>query len=80
MLQNLAYKQTYGDNPVWKLYRRNHKGLYPPQKTRKLCIVSMQTYKIYVTSDTAFLIRLKFREPVWFVEILVPYVEMNILY
>ncbi|KAL6267374.1 hypothetical protein P5V15_000449 [Pogonomyrmex californicus] len=33
-----AYKQTYGDNPVWKLYKRNHKGLFPPRKTRKTCI------------------------------------------
>ncbi|EFN88100.1 28S ribosomal protein S18b, mitochondrial [Harpegnathos saltator] len=33
-----AYKQTYGNNPVWKLYKRNHKGLFPPTKTRKTCI------------------------------------------
>lgn len=33
-----AYKETYGDNPVWKLYRRNHKGQIPPKKTRKTCI------------------------------------------
>ncbi|XP_032677496.1 28S ribosomal protein S18b, mitochondrial [Odontomachus brunneus] len=33
-----AYKQTYGDNLVWKLYRRNHKGAIPPKKTRKTCI------------------------------------------
>lgn len=33
-----AYKQTYGDNPVWKLYKRNHKGQIPPKKTRRTCI------------------------------------------
>ncbi|XP_014468889.1 PREDICTED: 28S ribosomal protein S18b, mitochondrial [Dinoponera quadriceps] len=33
-----AYKQTYGNNPVWKLYRRNHKGALPPKKTREMCI------------------------------------------
>lgn len=33
-----AYKQTYGDNLVWKLYRRNHKGQIAPRKTRKTCI------------------------------------------
>lgn len=33
-----AYKQTYGDNSVWKLYRRNHKGQIPPKKTRRTCI------------------------------------------
>lgn len=33
-----AYKQTYGDEPVWKPYKRNHKGMYPPKKTRKTCI------------------------------------------
>ncbi|XP_012228827.1 small ribosomal subunit protein mS40 [Linepithema humile] len=33
-----AYKKTYGDDPVWKLYRRNHKGAFPPKKTRKTCI------------------------------------------
>ncbi|XP_012280705.1 28S ribosomal protein S18b, mitochondrial [Orussus abietinus] len=37
-LESKAYKETYGSNPVWKLYRRNHKGQIPPQKTRKLCI------------------------------------------
>lgn len=37
-LKSDAYKQTYGDNPVWKLYRRNHKGQFPPKKTRKTCI------------------------------------------
>ncbi|XP_077279979.1 mitochondrial ribosomal protein S18B [Temnothorax americanus] len=33
-----AYKQTYGDEPVWKPYRRNHKGMFPTRKTRKTCI------------------------------------------
>ncbi|XP_018400255.1 PREDICTED: 28S ribosomal protein S18b, mitochondrial [Cyphomyrmex costatus] len=33
-----AYKQTYGNDPVWKIYRRNHKGQFPPRKTRKTCI------------------------------------------
>lgn len=33
-----AYKQTYGDNLVWKLYRRNFKGQIAPKKTRKTCI------------------------------------------
>ncbi|XP_052899462.1 28S ribosomal protein S18b, mitochondrial [Anopheles moucheti] len=33
-----AYRQTYQDNPVWKQYRRNHKGPYPPKLTRKTCI------------------------------------------
>ncbi|XP_076632529.1 mitochondrial ribosomal protein S18B [Colletes latitarsis] len=37
-MQSDAYKQTYGNDPVWKLYRRNHKGPIPPQKTRKTCI------------------------------------------
>ncbi|XP_078039838.1 mitochondrial ribosomal protein S18B [Augochlora pura] len=37
-LQSSAYKQTYGDFPVWKLYRRNFKGQLPPQKTRRTCI------------------------------------------
>lgn len=37
-LKSAAFKQTYGDNPVWVLYRRNHKGAIPPQKTRKTCI------------------------------------------
>ncbi|KAK2578699.1 hypothetical protein KPH14_011666 [Odynerus spinipes] len=37
MLSN-AYKQTYGNDPVWKVYRRNHKGQLPPRKTRKTCV------------------------------------------
>lgn len=37
-LKSAAYKTTYGDQPVWVQYRRNHKGQYPPSKTRKTCI------------------------------------------
>ncbi|KAI4490993.1 hypothetical protein M0802_010569 [Mischocyttarus mexicanus] len=33
-----AYKQTYGEDPVWTRYRRNHKGQFAPRKTRKTCI------------------------------------------
>ncbi|XP_011156583.1 28S ribosomal protein S18b, mitochondrial [Solenopsis invicta] len=33
-----AYKQTYGNDPIWKMYKRNHKGMFPPRKTRKTCI------------------------------------------
>ncbi|XP_008547155.1 28S ribosomal protein S18b, mitochondrial [Microplitis demolitor] len=33
-----AYKTTYGTEPVWKPYRRNHKGGFAPRKTRKTCI------------------------------------------
>lgn len=35
-----AYTTTYGNDPVWKEYRRNHKGSIPSKKTRKMCIVS----------------------------------------
>ncbi|XP_076246575.1 mitochondrial ribosomal protein S18B [Calliopsis andreniformis] len=37
-LQSNEYKKTYGDYPVWKFYKRNFKGQYLPNKTRKLCI------------------------------------------
>uniref|UniRef100_A0A182T011 Small ribosomal subunit protein mS40 n=1 Tax=Anopheles maculatus TaxID=74869 RepID=A0A182T011_9DIPT len=37
-LASEAYRQTYQDDPVWKQYRRNHKGPYPPKLTRKTCI------------------------------------------
>ncbi|XP_054282715.1 28S ribosomal protein S18b, mitochondrial [Macrosteles quadrilineatus] len=37
-LQSSAYKTTYGEDPVWTHYRRNHKGSIPPKKTRKRCI------------------------------------------
>ncbi|XP_046469460.1 small ribosomal subunit protein mS40 [Neodiprion pinetum] len=37
-LASEAYRTTYGTNPVWKQYRRNHKGAIPPRKTRKTCI------------------------------------------
>lgn len=33
-----AYKETYGNDPVWKTYVRNYKGQFPPRKTRKTCI------------------------------------------
>ncbi|XP_021939941.1 28S ribosomal protein S18b, mitochondrial isoform X2 [Zootermopsis nevadensis] len=37
-LRSEAYKETYGNEPVWIQYRRNHKGAFPPLKTRKTCI------------------------------------------
>lgn len=37
-LKSEAYKTTYGDKLVWEQYRRNHKGLFPPRKTRRTCI------------------------------------------
>lgn len=37
-MQSKAYKTTYGENPVWTLYRRNHKGVFAPRKTRKSCV------------------------------------------
>ncbi|EDW90496.1 28S ribosomal protein S18b, mitochondrial [Drosophila yakuba] len=37
-LKSAAYKQTYGEDFVWTQYRRNHKGMYAPRKTRKTCI------------------------------------------
>lgn len=37
-LQSKAYAETYGLDPVWKLYRRNHKGSLAPMKTRRTCI------------------------------------------
>lgn len=37
-LSSEAYQQTYQGDLVWKQYRRNHKGVYPPKKTRKTCI------------------------------------------
>lgn len=37
-LNSEAYKTTYGDKLVWEQYRRNHKGMFPPRKTRKTCI------------------------------------------
>ncbi|XP_015113871.1 28S ribosomal protein S18b, mitochondrial [Diachasma alloeum] len=37
-LASEAYKETYGEAPVWKPYRRNHKGGIPPRMTRKTCV------------------------------------------
>lgn len=37
-LKSEAYKTTYGEEPVWTQYRRNHKGALPPRKTRRTCI------------------------------------------
>ncbi|KAF0291035.1 28S ribosomal protein S18b, mitochondrial [Amphibalanus amphitrite] len=37
-LQSAAYRATYGSEPVWRSYRRNHKGHIPPRKTRRTCI------------------------------------------
>lgn len=37
-MQSEAYQTTYGSDPVWKKYRRNFRGAFPPTKTRKTCI------------------------------------------
>lgn len=37
-LNSSAYKQTYGELPVWVPYRRNFKGAFAPRLTRKTCI------------------------------------------
>lgn len=37
-MKSSAYKESYGDYLVWQQYRRNHKGLFAPKKTRKTCI------------------------------------------
>ncbi|CAL8143727.1 unnamed protein product [Orchesella dallaii] len=37
-LKSAAYKETYGDSPVWVLYRRNFPGQFAPTKTRRTCI------------------------------------------
>ncbi|BES92079.1 ribosomal protein S18B [Nesidiocoris tenuis] len=37
-LKSKAYSITYGTEPVWKNYRRNHKGSIPPRLTRKTCV------------------------------------------
>ncbi|KAG0729143.1 28S ribosomal protein S18b, mitochondrial [Chionoecetes opilio] len=39
-MQSQAYQTTYGDDPVWKKYRRNFKGAFAPRETRKTCIRS----------------------------------------
>jgi small subunit ribosomal protein S18b len=35
-----AYKEAYGDDVVWKHYRRNFKGYWRPD-TREKCIVNI---------------------------------------
>ncbi|KAL7738864.1 hypothetical protein ACLKA6_001313 [Drosophila palustris] len=37
-LKSAAYKTTYGEDFVWTQYRRNHKGMFAPRKTRKTCV------------------------------------------
>lgn len=37
-LKSSAYQESYGNYLVWQQYRRNHKGLFAPKKTRKTCI------------------------------------------
>lgn len=41
-LKSAAYQKTYGPDPVWVQYRRNHKGSIPPRKTRRTCIRAKQ--------------------------------------
>ncbi|KAG5884299.1 hypothetical protein JTB14_006307 [Gonioctena quinquepunctata] len=37
-LKSAAFQKTYEGKPVWVPYRRNHKGVFAPKKTRKTCI------------------------------------------
>ncbi|XP_049864846.1 28S ribosomal protein S18b, mitochondrial [Pectinophora gossypiella] len=37
-MNSKAYQETYGEKPVWVLYRRNHKGGVAPRNTRKSCV------------------------------------------
>lgn len=37
-LASEAYRTTYGNQLVWEQYRRNHKGLFAPRRTRKTCV------------------------------------------
>jgi small subunit ribosomal protein S18b len=37
-MESNAYKETYGDTPVWVMYRRNFKGQFAPKQTRRTCV------------------------------------------
>lgn len=37
-MESKAYNTTYGNNPIWFMYRRNHKGAFAPRKTRHSCV------------------------------------------
>lgn len=37
-MDSQAYKKTYENHIVWKLYRRNHKHQHPAKNTRPYCI------------------------------------------
>ena len=37
-LESVAFKTTYGKDPIWTKYRRNFKGQRLPLKTRETCI------------------------------------------
>ena len=36
-MESVAFKKSYGDEPLWVKYRRNHKRQFAPQ-TRETCI------------------------------------------
>lgn len=37
-MESKAYKQAYGDERVWEVCKRNHKGTMPREVTRSSCI------------------------------------------
>merc|ERR1719439_272045 len=37
-MESVAFKSTYGNDPIWKKYRRNYPGSRPPLSTRETCI------------------------------------------
>lgn len=37
-MESEAYKKTYQDHLVWKIYRRNHKAEFPSENTRPNCV------------------------------------------
>lgn len=45
-VNSISFKKAYGDDLIWTLYRRNHKGQFPP-KTRPTCIVSRSLKRFF---------------------------------
>ena len=37
-MSSAAYRETYGDKPVWFHFRRNFKGHFPPRKASRPCV------------------------------------------
>jgi len=62
-MESDAYRETYGELPVWHHYRPNHPGGRPRKITRRSCVVSL--ISILYKNSRKFIVAIPVRNP-WY--------------